>query len=484
MLTYAPQRPAAVQAELNSLGGNSPFTVGGTNFTLSSSNLFTLSGTAPIQIQSFLINGVAYPVAWNSFSNWTIRLPVNSGTNVLSLTACDLNGNLLTNYSRTITVNYTGPAPNPVGTVVINEIQYNPAISNAAYIELRNTSATMSFDLSNWRLNGLDYTFPPGATLTNGQYLLLVKDQSAFINAYGVFIPAFDEFVSGNLQGDGETLTLLKPATQTNQSDVVVDKVKYSASAPWKPTVPGLSLQLIDPAQDHFRAGNWGADIGTPGAVNSVSNPVPAFPSLWLNELEADNLTGITNHAGQHTAWLELYNPGSNTVPLNGLYMAGTYTNLTAWAFPTGAVVNPRQFKIVFADGQTNLSTTNELQTSFALPSAAGHLALSRIYNSTTQVLDYVDYTNLTPNRSWGSFPDAQIFDRCDNTRLGTVGYGRQPGAVSSRSMDSGWRTELSARAVNRIDCHVPTENDLRVHAEPAKFPGSTIRGHDDQSGH
>jgi len=139
---------------------------------------------------------------------------------------------------------------------------------------------------------------------------------------------------------------------------------------------------------------------------------LPTFPPLWLNELQPDNLTGITNSAGQRTAWLELYNPTTNVVSLTNLYLAKAYTNLAAWAFPTGTVVNPRQFKVIFADGLSNLSTTNELHTSFSLASGSGSLALSRLSGGQTQVLDYVDYTNLTPNRSYGSFPDAQSFDR------------------------------------------------------------------------
>ena len=59
------------------------------------------------------------------------------------------------------------------------------------------------------------------------------------------------------------------------------------------------------------------------------------FPSLWINEVQADNLTGITNRAGQHTGWLELYNPSTNVLSLNGLYLANNYTNLLQWAFPT-----------------------------------------------------------------------------------------------------------------------------------------------------
>ena len=113
--------------------------------------------------------------------------------------------------------------------------------------------------------------------------------------------------------------------------------------------------------------------------MNSVAASLQPFPSLWINEVQPDNLTGITNSAGQHTGWLELYNPSTNTISLNGLYLANNYTNLLQWAFPTNAIINAGQFKVIFADGQTNLSTTNELHTSFILPSGTGSLALTRL---------------------------------------------------------------------------------------------------------
>lgn len=97
---------------------------------------------------------------------------------------------------------------------------------------------------------------------------------------------------------------------------------------------------------------------------------------------------------------------------LDGLYLANNYSNLTAWVFPLGASINPGQFKLIFADGQTNLSTLAELHTSFTLSSMSGSLALSRLYNSQPQVLDFINYTNLGLNHSYGSFPDGQSFYR------------------------------------------------------------------------
>ena len=153
--------------------------------------------------------------------------------------------------------------------------------------------------------------------------------------------------------------------------------------------------------------------LATPGVVNSVAETVKPFQPLWINEVEADNLTGLTNRIGGHTAWLELYNPGTTNVSLNGLFLANNYTNLTQWAFPTNASIAAGQFKVIFADGLTGLSTTNELHTGFALPGGTGSLALTRLDDDNNpQVLDFVDYNSLTADQSYGSFPDAQIFQR------------------------------------------------------------------------
>jgi hypothetical protein len=143
-----------------------------------------------------------------------------------------------------------------------------------------------------------------------------------------------------------------------------------------------------------------------------VAVALTPFQPLWLNEVQPDNLTGITNSAGQHAPWIELYNPSSNAVSLKGLYLANAYTNLGQWPFLTNAVISPGQFMVIFADGLTNLSTTNEQHTSFVLPPASGALALSRLTNGQYQVLDYLNYTNLPPNDSYGSFPDGQSFVR------------------------------------------------------------------------
>ncbi len=135
----------------------------------------------------------------------------------------------------------------------------------------------------------------------------------------------------------------------------------------------------------------------TPDRANSVLTNLQVFPSLWLNEVQADNLNGTTNRAGQRCRWIEIFNPGSNAVSLNGIYLANNYTNLLQWAFPTNANIGAGQFKVIFADNLTNLTTTNELHASFVPPSGTGSLALTRLAtNGQPQVLDYLDYQNIS----------------------------------------------------------------------------------------
>jgi hypothetical protein len=374
-----------------------------------SNNVAYVTGMAPVNVDTVWINGMAYPLTWTTLTNWIVTLPLVNGTNELSVVGVDKNGQPITGDSNSVSVIYNGTNSSPADQVVINEIMYAPAVNNAQFVELYNNSTNMTFDLSGWQIQGLSYTFPNGSIIAPTNYLVLAANGAAFAGAYGATHPVFDTF-SGTLPANG-TLAL------NTSSNVTVAEVKYENQLPWPTNAngTGASLQLIDPHQDNWRVGNWSFTpfSATPGALNSVAAALTPFPSLWINELQADNLTGITNSAGQHTGWLELYNPSTNVISLNGLYLANNYTNLLQWAFPSNALINSGQFEVIFADSLTNLSTTNELHTSFILPSGTGSLALTRLAtNGQQQVLDYVDYQNISPNDSYGSFPDGQSFNR------------------------------------------------------------------------
>jgi hypothetical protein len=585
------QRRAALQAQLAAV--TPAFTV---NASVTISNgVALISGTAPVEVNTVSVNGAKWQVTWTSVTGWTATVPLQSGSNFFSVVGLDVHDQSIAGASNSVSVVYNGSVPSPVGSVVINEIMFNPAIPEAEYVELFNTSSNYSFDLSGWNFNGLGYDFPGGTFIGPRGYLVLAKDRAAFDTAYGAGVVVFDQF-PGNLQSDGETLSLMKPGVPP-AADLVVDRVRYETNAPW-PTAPrNYSLQLFDATQDNSRVANWIAGttngssgvpsqtlltyssvwrymqtvnldgvnwtapayndaswpfgpgllgyepsalpepIGTqltvvdgrvtfyfrtsfnytgtvagvslkltpvlddgavvylnggelfrlgitnnpvvytnfasrlidnatyegpftiiptnlvqgtnvlavevhqinntssdvvfglkvdaefnaatnvagpytPGAATLAGVTLPAFPSVWLNELQADNVTGPMDNFGQREPWVEIYNAGSNALNLAGFYLSDTYTNLAKWAFAANASITPGGLLVVWCDDQTNQTTANALHTNFRLSSGTGRVALARALGGTNQIVDYLNYANLPSNWSYGDLPDGQPFYR------------------------------------------------------------------------
>ena len=126
-----------------------------------------------------------------------------------------------------------------------------------------------------------------------------------------------------------------------------------------------------------------------PGTSNTSPSPrraratpsltvLPAFPTLWLNEPQADNVSGPVDNAGQREPWIELFNPGTNAVSLGGYFLSDNYTNLAQWAFPSNASVPAGGFLLVWCDAQTNQTTAGAVHAGFRLAGNSGQVALSR----------------------------------------------------------------------------------------------------------
>jgi hypothetical protein len=584
------------------------FTVSTPSVSASASNVVTVSGTATFDVTDIEFNGVSWPITWTSITAWSVTIPVTNSTQ-LNVVAFNKAGQVIGN-TNSVSVNYAaGPAPDPRGFIIFNEIMYNPSpvAPNAEYVELYNMHTNFTFNISGWRVNGLDYTFPEGSYFPPRSFLILARDRVAFNVAYGSGIAVFGQY-DGRLQGDGETISLIKLAASTNETDIVIDRVRYESTEPWSVNASGTgsSLQLLDPNQENARVANWfssfvpavyccgsssppmtndgwrfvsvsgsvasgvgggqmrlmiylGTELGSaliddlslvagtnpgvgpnfirngdfestpllenppltnswsigtnytntvivsdlvhsgngalkivassfgnsfpriiaqflspapaanstntlsfwywatnsstnlnvrlqnssqiniatninititpsnyvaptlvtpatnslsPGLANQMLTNLPAFAPLWLNEVQAENVTGILDNNGEREPWIEIFNTSTNSVSLEGLYLSLGYSNLTQWAFPAGSSIGPTQFLVVFADGEAGESSGAEYHTSFRLPAVNGALALSRLYQGAPQVLDYINYAGVHADKSFGSYPDGQPFER------------------------------------------------------------------------
>ena len=149
-----------------------------------------------------------------------------------------------------------------VARVVINELHYHPIddLASAEFIELHNPG-TNDVDLTGWRFSdGVDYTFPAGAMLAAGGYLVIGGDAEKLRERYGlsqaqVLGPETAEARAdfGGLANSGERVIL------RDGRDNVVDMVDYDDGGEWPlwPDGLGSSMELVDSTQDNTNPQAW-----------------------------------------------------------------------------------------------------------------------------------------------------------------------------------------------------------------------------------
>jgi hypothetical protein len=178
-----------------------------------------------------------------------------------------------------------------VGPVVINEIMYHPPDLGtndnvaAEYIQLKNTGASpvnlfdQVYRTNRWRLrDAVKFDFPADTIIPGNGTLLVVSfdpvanasARAQFLFAYG--LPANTALVGpyqGKLDNSGNSVELVKPdAPQLPSSPdpgyvayILVERVRYSDTAPWPTGADGtgLALHRVDPLLFSDDPANWTA---------------------------------------------------------------------------------------------------------------------------------------------------------------------------------------------------------------------------------
>ncbi|MDB6033443.1 MAG: exported protein of unknown function, partial [Verrucomicrobiales bacterium] len=370
---------------------------------ITDNELITIHGVGGLEITDITFGPLHAQVSWVSPTNWTAQLLVPPGTNF---------------YVGPIAVLSDGSAISAAGfsvsnsaimkplsrTLAITEIFYAPTNSHGGYIELYNPGET-AFDASAISLPGFGLVFPSSFLVPSHAYLIIPEDQSAFTRSYGVNVRIVGE-LGRPLNSAGETLTLV------SSSGNELSKVKFETAAPW-PVLSGRghSLQLIDPNADVSRVGNWSSGPPTPG--QGAFNLRPAFPMVWINELQNRNTGAILDNANESDPWIELYNSSTNSIALGStFYLTDNYSNLSKWAFAPGILIAPLSFLLVWADGQIQQNAAAYPHTNFRLSQNSGTVALVQGDGENLRIVDYINFSGLPPGRSFGSYPNGQLFQR------------------------------------------------------------------------
>ncbi|MCW0483757.1 CotH kinase family protein [Gaoshiqia sediminis] len=207
------------------------------------------------------------------------------------------------------------------GTVVINEIMYNPAneFDSDDWVELYNNS-TRYINLTNWTLKDSDdansFKFAPNTVLAPNEYLVVCREPTNF----SLIHPETSD-VQGPLgfgfSSAGECIRLF------DNTSNLVDQVCYASEYPW-PTEPnggGYTLGLNDPNQDNSLAANWFTSQsinGSPGKANTatgVEETVSQSDQSFLLQNYPNPFTGNTR--------IPVYSKSNETVNISVFNLEG-----------------------------------------------------------------------------------------------------------------------------------------------------------------
>ena len=163
----------------------------------------------PVQNLTFSLAAGAPPGAFvdpkKGVLTWVTAEDEGTRTNTITLRVTD-DGSPPLSESRSLTVVIRAKM-----RLVISEIMLGPAVANAEFIELLNTSTNSPADLSGFRFTGepLTYVFPQGATVGPGNYLVIAKTKECFLPLTAT--PSVVGEFSGAFSPNGDTLRLIKP---------------------------------------------------------------------------------------------------------------------------------------------------------------------------------------------------------------------------------------------------------------------------------
>lgn len=185
-----------------------------------------------------------------------------------------------------------------IGPLIINELRYASFGGAEEFIEIKNISgATVPlFDPARpenrWRIEGVDFDFPPGVELGAGELLVVAgSDATAFRSRYAIpaHVQVFGPY-HGSLQDNGELVSLVRPGvpatdpTGTIVPRIAVDEVWYDNTTPWpvSPFDPAFSLERVSATSYGNDPTSWRASVSlpSPGFANDANRPPRASAGL------------------------------------------------------------------------------------------------------------------------------------------------------------------------------------------------------------
>ncbi len=374
--------PATVAPTFSQQGGAI-----GANFQLTITNpngtgtiYYTTNGTDPRQAGG-AVGGIPYtgPVAISQST--TVRARV-------------LNSNA--EWSPVNEATFVGGAK---PSLLITEIMYHPpdvgttSGSEYEFIEIKNVGAT-SVPLFGMRFTGIDYSFPPGASIDPASFIVLAKNPTLFAQKYPG-VPVLGAYgPSSSLDNAGETITL------SDLAGNVIFTVTYDDKVPWPTGADGGGYSLVpnlpNVNPNPSDAANWrlsAAVGGTPGA----DDPAPGLPKVQISELLANSLPPAVDA-------VEIFNPEATIANIGGWYLSDDLINPKKYRFPDNTTIPAGGYLVVY---ETDF---NAGPTPFAFSQNGDEAVLSSAdaVGNLTGYTEFVKFGASEPGVSFGRYTNSE----------------------------------------------------------------------------
>ena len=179
--------------------------------------------------------------------------------------------------------------------------------------------------------------------------------------------------------------------------------VVWTTATNWSVTVPltALTNRLVVTGQDG--TGRTMPDATVTVTVIYLGATPGSDPTLYLNEWMAANTRTVADpDAGRYADWFELYNPGEVAVDLFGYRLTDDPTNAVKFVIPSGWVIPPHGYLLVWADEEShrNLTGTN-LHVNFKLSRDGERIALHGPDGSLVDAVEFGPQTNDVSQGRW-----------------------------------------------------------------------------------
>jgi hypothetical protein len=151
------------------------------------------------------------------------------------------------------------------------------------------------------------------------------------------------------------------------------------------------------------------ASFNPPGAehevyIYQVQQELLAGSDLVINEVMAANTKTIADPQGEYDDWIELYNKGTKTISLSGMYLSDKSDNLKKWQFPDNTLMKAGEYLIIWAD--ENGKATPGIHTNFKLSASGEGIFLTSSDETGNLLIDSISFSQQVDDISYGRYPN------------------------------------------------------------------------------